>query len=130
MNATPCLLHAAVHCDTQEHAQQFFSKILGLKLVKSFSLDTTLSSKIFAISTPVDIQVFGNECMQIEVFIHPLNNVPLFTHLCLQVEDITIFIKGCKNHGLTPYQVQKGEKQLLFVRDFTGNLYEIKELKK
>ena len=127
MSTSPCLLHAAVHCDTEEHAHMFFTEILGLKPVKSFSIDETLSKTIFSISKPVDIRVFGNDSMQIEVFIHPYRHRPSFNHLCLQVGDTAVFIERCKKYGLMPYHVQKGERQLLFVRDFIDNLYEIKE---
>lgn len=129
MSTLPCLLHAAVHCDTEEHAYMFFTKILGLKPVKSFSIDETLSKTIFSIIKPVEIRVFGNDSMQIEVFIQPYRYHPSFNHLCLQVLDKTVFIERCKKYGLMPYHVKKGDKQLLFARDFTGNLYEIKEKK-
>ena len=130
MSISPCLLHAAVHSDTKEHAHLYFCKVLGLQLVKTFTIDEALSTNIFSLPKPVDIWVFGNESMQIEVFIHPMSHHPSFNHLCLQVDDKAVFINRCKKYGLMPYQVQKGEKHLLFVRDFTGNLYEIKEEKK
>ena len=121
------LLHAAVHCDTLEHAHTFFLDILGLREIKTFSLDETLSHSIFSIKQHVDIRIFGNDSMQIEVFIHPYASTPSYNHLCLRISNKSDFIKRCKEFGLMPYSVQKGERQLLFVRDFTGNLYEIKE---
>ena len=68
--------------------------------------------------------------MQIEVFIHPFSHTPSYVHLCVGVTDKTVFIDRCAATGLAPYEVTKGEKHLLFVRDFVGNLYEIKEINK
>jgi hypothetical protein len=127
MTSTLHLLHAAVTCDTQEHAQIFFEKILGLLPIKSFSIDHQLSENIFSISQPVDIIVYGNDSMAIEVFISSHNQNSSYVHLCISVGEQVRFIENCKENGLKPYFVRKGEKQLLFVRDFSGNLYEIKE---
>jgi catechol 2,3-dioxygenase-like lactoylglutathione lyase family enzyme len=121
------LYHAAVPCDTPAHAKIFFENILGLKLVKSFSLDHRLSKEIFSLPQSVEISVYGNDSLMIEVFIHPQKTTATYAHLCLGVGNSELFIEKCESNGLKPFYVTKGEKQLLFVHDFSGNLYEIKE---
>jgi len=121
------LYHAAVPCDTLAHAKIFFETILGLKRVKSFTLDHQLSKEIFSLPQAVEISVYGNDSLVIEVFIHPQNTPVTYSHLCIGVGDIELFIERCEQYGLKPFYVTKGEKQLLFVRDFSSNLYEIKE---
>ncbi len=121
------LYHAAVPCDTHANAKTFFETILGLKLVKSFSLDQGLSKEIFSLPQSVDINVYSNDSVTIEVFIHPQKTTATYSHLCIGVGNIEVFIEKCKSFGLKPFSVTKGEKQLLFVRDFSGNLFEIKE---
>ena len=121
------LLHAAIHSDTIDHAHRFFHSILGLNQIKKFSLTTDLSQKIFSLNQPVDVIVYGNENIQIEVFIAPDIPQPSYEHLCIKVPSKEDFIVRCNTVGLQPYFVDKGDKQLLFVRDFSHNLYEIKE---
>ena len=75
------LYHVAVPCDTLAHAKTFFETILGLKLVKSFSLDQQLSKKIFTLPQSVDITVYGNDSVMIEVFIHPQKTSATYSHL-------------------------------------------------
>ena len=121
------LYHAAVPCDTLAHVKTFFENILGLKLIKSFSLDQQLSNDIFSLPQSVDIRVYGNDSVLIEVFIYPQKTTATYSHLCIGVGNSEVFIEKCESNGLKPFSVTKGEKQLLFVRDFSGNLYEIKE---
>ena len=128
MSSKTTLLHAAVTCDTLEHADLFFTTILGLKLQKTFIVDTELSTHIFDISAGCDVRVYANANMTIEVFIQPgKKNYDSYNHLCVGVDNIDDFIQRCKHQNLVPYIVFKGEKPLFFVRDFVGNLYEIKE---
>jgi hypothetical protein len=126
MTQKTLLLHAAVHCDTIEHAHILFEVIFGLEKIKTFSLDAHLSQAIFSINTPVDVIVFGNESTQIEVFIHSDSPIPSFMHICMQVPDKQVFLKRCRTAGLQPFEIEKGEKKLLFVKDYVGNLFEIK----
>jgi hypothetical protein len=121
------LCHAAVACDTLAHAKIFFETILGLKLVKSFTLDKQLSKDIFELPQSVDIRVYGNDSIMIEVFFHPQKTTATYIHLCIGVGNSEVFLEKCELNGLKPFYVTKGEKQLLFVRDFSRNLYEIKE---
>ena len=124
------LHHVAVQCDTFEHAQSFFTRILNLKKKKSFTLDAEISQQIFSLNNPVTIVVFENDTMQIEVFITKEKTEPIgYGHLCLIVPEKNLFIQICQKEGLQPFKIIKGEKQLLFVHDFAGNLYEIKEKK-
>ncbi|MBU0497913.1 MAG: VOC family protein [Candidatus Thermoplasmatota archaeon] len=120
-------LHAALHCDTLEHAEQFFSRILGLIEEKRFSVDKKLASHIFNLTKNVEVIVYGNHTYHLEIFLTEKQPQKGFQHLCLAVPDIPIFIASCKTYGLHPYEVPRGEKTLLFVHDFVGNLYEIKQ---
>jgi hypothetical protein len=120
------LNHVAVECVDQQSADLFFMTILGMKKIKSTQLSKELSAAIFMIDSPVAFQSYDNGNMRIEVFIHTSKQGSSFRHLCLEVENKNDFIARCTHHGLKPFFVEKDGKQLLFVRDFSENLYEIK----
>jgi len=63
------------------------------------------------------------------VFISKSNRTPGYEHICIEVEDKKEFIDRCKKYGIEPLVIKKEGKDLLFVRDFSNNLYEIKEIK-
>jgi catechol 2,3-dioxygenase-like lactoylglutathione lyase family enzyme len=126
MTQKTILQHVAINYKDKEKADIFFTKVLDLKLQKSFSLTHELSKQIFDTFEQVDVFVYGDNFTIFEVFITQKIVKHAFEHVCIKVNDKKEFIEKCKNYGLEPYQINKDEKQLLFVKDFSGNLYEIK----
>jgi catechol 2,3-dioxygenase-like lactoylglutathione lyase family enzyme len=118
--------HVAVECCSQRHADRFFSSILGLRKIKSTLLSKELSLAIFNIGKEVQFDFYDNGKTSFEVFINEERRDLSYAHICIEVEDKSDFISRCKEQGLDPFFVEKGGKQLLFVRDFSNNLYEIK----
>ena len=121
------LSHVAISYNDKEKADIFFTKILNLSIQKSFNLTSDLSEKIFGIKKDIDIIVYGDENIQFEVFINKSFDNKGYNHICIEVENKQQFIDSCLRYDLKPFIVKKGEKNLLFTRDFSGNLYEIKE---
>ena len=118
--------HVALQYTSKEKADIFFKEILGLDFLKKFKLSEELSQQIFDKSEEVDVFVYSNEESVFEIFITPSKTEYIFNHVCIKVPDKDQFIKDCENNNLKPFFVEKGDKKLLFVRDYSGNLYEIK----
>ena len=123
------LNHVALQCLNKEEVEIFFIKILGIPKVKNFTLSEGLSESIFGINKRVEVEVYDNGKTRFEVFIGQSNRIPGYEHICIEVEDKKEFIECCKKYGREPLIVKKEGKDLLFVRDFSNNLYEIKEIK-
>lgn len=122
------LHHVALQYMSKTDMEIFFTKILGLQLEKSFTIDSVLSDKIFGISEDIEIFVYNNEETRFEIFItkqqKPMKN---FEHTCIIINNKEDFINRCKQQGLKPNIVDKDGKKLLFLKDFSGNLFEVKE---
>ena len=129
MNPTTKILHVGIQYDDRKSAETFFTKILGLKLKKSFTLSKELTKNIFGIFEDILIDVYENEESCFEVFITDKITKYRYEHICIEIENIDDFISNCKKYGIDPIFVKKGLKTLLFIKDFSGNLYEIKEKK-
>ena len=121
------LNHVALQYSDRKKAEIFFTDILGIPKTRSFTLSDQLSEKIFGIEKTVDVDVFDNGNVRFEIFITDHKSKSFFDHTCIEIEDKEKFINRCKQNGLKPYTIPKGEKELLFVRDFSDNLYEVKE---
>jgi catechol 2,3-dioxygenase-like lactoylglutathione lyase family enzyme len=117
--------HVAVECSDVQTADTFFRDVLGIPKVKSTLLSRELCQSIFNIDSPVQMETYDTGTMRVEVFITPEPVHPRFVHLGIAVESKAAFIMRCEQQGLAPFVVQKNGKQLLFVRDFSGNLFEI-----
>ena len=121
--------HIALECEDREKAKKFFTEILGLPLTREFEISSELSKSIFGIDDACEIITFddGNACF--ELFITKRPHSINYDHVCIEVDEMEGFISHCKNNGIEPIIVPKGEKSLVFVKDFSGNLFEIKERK-
>ena len=123
------LNHVALQCSNKEEAEIFFTKILGIPKVKNFTISEGLSESIFGINDSIEIEVYESGKAKFEVFIGQSNRTPGYEHICIEVEDKNEFIDRCKKYGIELLVIKKEGKDLLFVRDFSNNLYEIKEIK-
>ncbi len=121
------LNHIALEYKNKEEADIFFIEILGMKQIRTFSLSEDLSGKIFRIKNKVDVYVYGNDERIFEVFITGKTKESSFEHICLDVKSKTDLIKKCKQFNLEIIRFEKDKKEYLFIKDFSDNLYEIKE---
>ncbi|MEA2055701.1 MAG: VOC family protein [Candidatus Thermoplasmatota archaeon] len=120
------LNHVALQCDNGKKAEIFFTKVLEIPLERSFDIPAKLSNAIFGINEDVDVQVYDNRKTRFEIFVTKKTKEKSFVHTCIEVDDKNKFISRCKDNGIEPIVVKKREKTLLFVKDYSGNLFEIK----
>ncbi len=121
------LNHIALQYPCKKDAETFFTKILGIKKEREFNVPIELANSIFSINKEVDVIVFGNEKIRFEIFIANEAKELSYEHICLEVENKKDFIKQSGKYGIEPIFIKKGDKILLFIRDFANYLYEIKE---
>lgn len=123
------LKHVALCMDSKEHAQQFYMELLHARLVKEFEVSPILVNQIFGfdVHQNVAVMVFEVENQQFEIFISQTKQKTSFDHVCLSVENLSAFLSNCEKMKLPVYIIPRGEKELVFIKDFHGNLFEIKE---
>ena len=124
------LHHAAVVCASRENADRFYGEVLGLETIKAQTLGRDLSEQIFGISSECGMILYGREGLAVEVFLPPeaAKTPRSFQHLCLAMKDRDAFLNRCGHAGLAVKQIPKGNALVVFVEDFDGNLFEVKEL--
>ena len=127
MGKEALLNHIALQCSDSEKAKIFFTEILGLHLEKKFVVSKELSEIIFGIIKDVEVEVYGNDRARFEVFIIQTEENHGYEHVCMEIDDKKEFIECCKKYDVKPIIIDKNGKNLLFVKDFSGNLFEIKE---
>ncbi len=121
--------HISAVCSSYGNAIRFYNKMLDMKEAKNFSIDRELTFQIFGVSCGCQIVQFENKNCAIEVFI-PEQKVEVrnpFVHHCIVVDDRDVFVALCLKEKLSVNCVPKGDKQLVFIEDFDGNLYEVKD---
>jgi len=127
MDEETSLNHVALQYSDEKKAEIFFTKILGIPLKKKFTISPELSKDIFGIEESVEILVYDNQKARFEVFIIQLDKKQGYAHTCIEIENKKELINRSKKYGIEPIVIKKDGKDLLFVRDFSGNLFEVKE---
>jgi len=119
--------HIAIQVKSKKD-ELFFAEILGMKKVGDFRIDSHLVKAIFKKRKAVDVVVFAKDNVKVELFITGRKAKSSFNHICLEIQDKKSFIEKCKKHGVATTIVERKGRKLLFVRDFSGNLFEIKQV--
>lgn len=123
------LHHVALQYFDRGKAEIFFTKILNLHLKKTFTINKELSNNIFGIKEEVIIDVYSNDSCYFEIFITERKTKYNYEHVSIEISNKEEFIKRCKKYNIQPMFIEKDEKTLLFIKDYAGNLFEIKEKK-
>jgi catechol 2,3-dioxygenase-like lactoylglutathione lyase family enzyme len=123
------LNHVALVCGSEQNADVFYKDVLGLRKIKSFVLSNDLAHQIFGIDREYRVVVYGNDRFTAEVFIDDRSpeRDTSFEHVCLEVKDREDFVKRCESMHVEVNRIPKGDTLLTFVKDYDGNLFEIKE---
>ena len=120
--------HTALVCRTEENADRFFQDLLGLEKAEPWPLPVDLAMAIFDMDDELTVINYTGKGMHFEIFIdadYPGNSDGM-AHTCVEVASRLHFLETCKTLGVRVNRVPKGDRVLIFVRDFDGNLFEVK----
>jgi hypothetical protein len=116
--------------DTKEHAELFYQDLLHADFVKEFNISKSLIKQIFSVNLDqeqISVIVFKAENIIFEIFISKMILQKSFNHVCISVKNLPTFIEECQSMNVPVLKIPKDNKTLIFVKDFSGNLFEIKE---
>lgn len=125
------LKHVALISSSEENSDKFYKNLLGLRKMRSKILPASLSKQIFNLDCEYKIIDYSNEDIHFEIFIgnQKSSDNKKVEHVCLEVNDMELFLNKCKDMAVKFLQIPKGEFFLIFISDYDGNLFEIKEKK-
>ena len=122
--------HTAVASNSIEDSDKFFSELLGLEKVRDFLLPLNLTQKFFGVNKEQRLVRYSNDNISVEVFITDDNSKAkdIFTHQCIIVDNREDLIEKATSMGLEVIKALRKDRDdyILFIKDFFGNLYEIK----
>ena len=122
------LRHVALTCSSEKNSDRFYKNLFGLKKSEPKILPATLSKAIFNVDTELMMINYQGEKIHFEIFItdYLINDARQIEHVCLEVDDLQNFLKKCRDLNVEISQIPKGDRTLTFIRDYDGNLFEIK----
>ncbi|HHW81660.1 MAG TPA: VOC family protein [Bacteroidales bacterium] len=121
------LKHIALNIKKKEELTNFYQNILGFHFVYQFDLNAAYASKIFGIEKEIEVYVYSNGNITLELFVFGEETDQGFTHICFEMEDCERIAAASKKAGYSTIRIEReGKDALLFVMDKAGNKFELK----
>lgn len=123
------LNHVGIINKSEEEARGFYKDFLGLEIIKEYVVPAGLSEQIFSVSRDIKMLVFEKFGVKIEVFISsdytPAS--PDFNHIGLLLDNFSEIVEKAPQAGIDLIIGKTKDKTVYFIKDFSGNLIEIKQ---
>lgn len=121
--------HVGLICRSEENADRFYEQFLGLKKLERKMLPAALSEALFHVHSELVMLNYLGDSLHFEIFIRDKDGETTspIAHVCLEVGDLDAFLKRCAMMNVSVLCVAKGADWITFIRDYDGNLFEIKE---
>lgn len=121
------LNHVGIINESEEKALRFYHGLLGFERTREFVVSPNLSDQLFSISQELKVLVFEREGIKIEVFIcsEYMQPFPDPRHIGFLLDDFYVIKEKAQQMGVL-IEGKTDEKTVYFLKDFSGNLIEIK----
>ncbi len=122
------LNHIGITNKSEEQAERFYRDFLGLGKTKEILLAPELSNQLFSVFQEIKVLVFEKPGLKIEVFISDFQHAnPNFTHFGLMLDNFAEVTEKAQRSHVELIIGKHKDKAVHFLRDFSGNLIEIKQ---
>ncbi len=119
--------HVAISISDKEEINNFYHDILGMNEVKFFTLDKNLAVNIFGLNAEPSVYQLQKDDLILEIFVTPKQKKENFDHICLVVSDREKPFNKAKQNSYECIRIERQVYDLLFIKDKSGNIFEIKE---
>jgi len=119
--------HLGISITEKSDIGEFYQEILGLQIQREFTLKSVLVRQIFRLEREIKVIAGTIGTLNIELFL--VENNPGFTceHICFVTENRPALMKNCRAKDYPMTIIERKPSDIVFVRDRSGNLFEIKE---
>jgi len=122
------LRHVALTCSSERKSDRFYNNLLGLEKLEPKILPKRLAKAIFDVDSELLMINYRGEDVHFEIFItgNSKCSAKAIGHVCIEIDNLEVFLKKCDGLVVEVLRIPKGDRLLTFIRDFDGNLFEIK----
>lgn len=119
--------HLAFSINDINEIKGFYIGILGMKKIKNFTLNRDLSKQIFNFDSDIDVFLLKKDDLVLELFISKENSKNIYNHICIEVNNREELYLKAKNNNYECLRINRDYSDLIFIKDKSYNLFEIKE---
>ncbi len=120
------LKHIGITIKDETEVKSFYQDVLGMKIVRQFTVDSALSLQIFEIDRATDVYLLQSEDLFFELFIHDNVTPKNYNHICISSKFRNRLVEKAKNNKYTCIIIKKNNYDLVFIKDGSGNTIEVK----
>ncbi|MEW6418466.1 MAG: VOC family protein [Nitrospirota bacterium] len=123
------LSHVGIINESEDKAVRFYHDLLGFEKTREFVVSAKLSEQLFSVSREIKVLVFERDCIKLEIFICPecRQRFPEYSHIGLLLDNLQSIKEKAQQTGVELIVGRTEEKTVHFLKDFSGNLIEIKQ---
>jgi catechol 2,3-dioxygenase-like lactoylglutathione lyase family enzyme len=123
--------HVALASSSEEKADRFYQEVLGLKRTRTVTVPGNVMKSIFGLDQECKKTDYEDGEVRFEIFFTGQEGLRTIRpdHVCLEVNDLEAFLKECEAMKVEIIKVTKGESIVIFIKDYDGHFFEIKETK-
>lgn len=122
------LNHIGITIKDISEVENFYQNILGMKIVKQFTINEDLSNQIFQINKEIEVFLMQKDDLFFELFIDENPVYKSYDHICINVHSRNNLIKQAENNNYPCVIIPRENFDLVFVKDKSNNIFEVKEL--
>ena len=124
------LEHIALTVTDPAEVENFYHDILGMSEVSNFILKKDLAVRIFGIDREISVFLLKKDELLLEIFLMPEQRKHYFDHICISIKNREEFIEKAAQNGYEYIRLNRKYADLMFIKDRSGNTFEIKESNK
>jgi len=121
------LEHVALTITDHKEIENFYHEILGMSEIRNFVLDKDLAREIFGIEIETTVFHLQKDGPLLEIFLTREQFDNGFNHLCISFPNREKIIKRAVHHGYECIRLKRQHSDMIFLKDRSGNLFEIKQ---
>lgn len=118
--------HVALTINDLSEIRNFYIDILGLELIKKFTLSGEISNHIFNIKKETEVIVVGKNDFSLELFKSNKSCYRDYQHVCIKVSNREWVIQKAKENNYPCILIKRDGSDIVFIKDRSDNLFEIK----
>ncbi len=122
------LEHIALTISNIEEVKNFYVDILEMKELKNFVLKKELAQNIFNINKDTSAFFLQKDDVFLEIFVSDEKLKQGFNHICISVKDRENLVEKSETQNYKCIRIEREFSDLIFIKDKSGNVFEVKEI--
>ena len=124
------LEHIGLTVKSHEEIDAFYCKLLGFKRVRNFVLKRDVANVLFGINKNIQVSFLEKDNIRIELFVSEALNMRPIDHICISVPEREALVQRAKMAGYEVIRIKRPEFDLVFLKDGSNNLFEMRSSEK